>query len=155
MTNVYKKAFTEVYEILNYLDKDDYNKIPKNIINALKENRDTEYNFFVDESIPFYEQNLLEETKAILFNVYRDYLANSEMKDKIIKFQREEEKISEILMCKEYKYNNVFDKNKVHQVNNNILKSQQINLIKYKNNIFTRIIKRIKILWNSKITKMK
>lgn len=110
MTNVYKKAFTEVYEILNYVDKDDYNKIPKNIINALKENRDTEYNFFVDESIPFYEQNLLEETKAILFNVYRDYLANSEMKDKIIKFQREEENISEKLKYKEYKYNNIFEK---------------------------------------------
>ena len=152
MTNVYKKAFTEVYEILNYLDKDDYNKIPKNIINALKENRDSEYNFFVDESIPFYEQNLLEETKAILFNVYRDYLANSEMKDKIIKFQREEENISEKLKYKEYKYNNIFDKKQVHQINNNILKDQQINLIKYKSNIFTRIIKRIKILWNSKIT---
>ena len=76
MTNVYKKAFTEVYEILNYLGKDDYNKIPKNIINALEENRDTEHNFFVYESIPFYEQNLLEETKAILFNLYRNYLAN-------------------------------------------------------------------------------
>lgn len=152
MTNVYKKAFTEVYEILNYLDKDDYNKIPKNIINALKENRDSEYNFFVDESIPFYEQNLLEETKAILFNVYRDYLANSEMKDKIIKFQREEENISEKLKYKEYKYNNIFEKKQVHQINNNILKDQQINLIKYKSNIFTRIIKRIKILWNSKIT---
>lgn len=152
MTNVYKKAFTEVYEILNYLDKDDYNKISKNIINALKENRDSEYNFFVDESIPFYEQNLLEETKAILFNVYRDYLANSEMKDKIIKFQREEENISEKLKYKEYKYNNIFEKKQVHQINNNILKDQQINLIKYKSNIFTRIIKRIKILWNSKIT---
>ena len=152
MTNVYKKAFTEVYEILNYLDKDDYNKIPKNIINALKENRDSEYNFFVDESIPFYEQNLLEETKAILFNVYRDYLANSEMKDKIIKFQREEENISEKLKYKEYKYNNIFEKKQVHQINNNILKDQQINLIKYKSNIFTRIIKRIKILWNSKTT---
>lgn len=153
MTNVYKKAFTEVYEILNYLDKDDYNKIPQNIINALKENRDTEYNFFVDESIPFYEQSLLEETKAILFNVYRDYLANSEMKDKIIKFQREEENITEKLKYKRYKYNNIFEKNQVHQINNNILKNQQINLIKYKNNIFIRIIRRIKILWNSKIAK--
>ena len=48
MTNIYQKAFTEVYEILNYLNEDDYYKIPKNIINALEENRDTEYIFFVD-----------------------------------------------------------------------------------------------------------
>lgn len=155
MTNVYKKAFTEVYEILNYLDEDDYNKIPKNIINALEENKDTEYTFFIDESIPFYEQNLLEETKAILFNLYRDYLANSEMKNKIIKLQREEENISEKLKYKEYKYNKIFEKNQVHQISNGTLKNPQINLIKYKNNIFTRIIKRIKKLWNSKITKIK
>ena len=85
MTNIYRKAFSEVYEILNYLDEDDYTKIPKTIISAIEENRDTEYNFFVDESIPIYEQNLLEETQAILFNIYRDYLANSKMREKIIK----------------------------------------------------------------------
>ena len=77
------------------------------------------------------------------------------MKDKIIKYQREEENISEKLKYKEYKYDNVFEKNSVHQINNNVLKSQQKNLVEYKNNIFTRIIKRIKILWNSKITKEK
>ena len=154
MTNVYQKAFTEVYEILNYLDEDDYNKIPKNIINALKENRNTEYNFFVDESIPFYEQDLLEETKAILFILYRDYLANSEMKDKIIKFQREEENISEKLNHKEYKYNNIFEK-KVYHNDKNIPTNEHTDLIKFKNNIFTKLLKRITLFLNSKIAKKK
>lgn len=155
MTNIYRRAFSEVYEILNYLDEEDYTKIPKTIITAIEENRDTEYNFFVDESIPIYDQNLLEETQAILFNLYRDYLANSKMREKIIKYQRAEENLLEELKHKKYKSISVFEKNQSHQIDNNILNFEQIDLIKYKNNIFTRIIKKITIFLNSKITKKK
>lgn len=88
MTKVYKQAFTEVYEILNYLEEENYNKIPKNIINAIEQNKDNEYKFWVDESIPFKEQNILEETKAILFNLYRDYLASEKIRKKIIEYQK-------------------------------------------------------------------
>ena len=53
MIKTYQKAFTEVYEILNYLDEESYNKIPKEVIEAIRENRNIEHNFFIDESIPF------------------------------------------------------------------------------------------------------
>ncbi|MBP3597791.1 MAG: hypothetical protein J6J60_10450 [Clostridia bacterium] len=91
MTKIYKQACTEVCEILSYLSKNDYNKIPRNVINALYENRDTDYVFFIDISRSFYEQDILEETKAILFNLYRDYLADLNIKNKIIKYQKEEQ----------------------------------------------------------------
>ena len=32
MDEIYRNAFTEVYEILSYLEDDDYKKIPKSII---------------------------------------------------------------------------------------------------------------------------
>lgn len=35
MTEVYRNAFAEVYVIINYLDDDDYNKIPKEVINGI------------------------------------------------------------------------------------------------------------------------
>ena len=37
MIKTYQKAFTEVYEILNYLDEESYNKIPKEVIEAIRE----------------------------------------------------------------------------------------------------------------------
>lgn len=87
MTKVYQNAFTEVYEILSFLDKNDYDKIPKEIISAIEENRNQDYEYFLDESLPFEEQEMLPETKAILFNFFRDYLSTNEQKGKIINFQ--------------------------------------------------------------------
>ena len=37
----YKDAYTEVYEILEQLDEEEYNKIPSNVITAIRENRNT------------------------------------------------------------------------------------------------------------------
>ena len=81
----YKDAYTEVYEILEQLDEEEYNKIPSNVITAIRENRNTEYEFEVDEELELKEQELLPETKAILFNIFRDYLSTPEQKEKIIK----------------------------------------------------------------------
>lgn len=110
MTKIYQQAFTEVYEILNYLEEENYNKIPKDIIKAIEENRDIEYEFFIDESIPFYEQDILEETKALLFNLYRDYLSSSKMREKIIQYQKEEINQLEKLKKDKYRYEDLFNK---------------------------------------------
>ncbi len=95
MNKTYQNAFTEVYEILNYLEEESYNKIPKEVIEAIRENRNLEYYYFIDESIPFAEQKMLPETKAILFNLYRDYLTTKERKNKIIMYQNQELRIEE------------------------------------------------------------
>ena len=63
----------------------DYNKIPSDIISVIEENRNKEYQYFIDESISLSEQKMLPETKAILFNIFRDYLATEEQKQKIEK----------------------------------------------------------------------
>ena len=82
MTKIYQQAFSEVNEILSYLSKENYNKIPKEVIDAIEENKDDDYVFFIDTTIPFEEQEILEESKAILFNIYKDYLSNEEEKCK-------------------------------------------------------------------------
>ena len=42
------------------------------------------------------EQNLLPETRAILFNLFRDYLASPRQKEIVIKMQRDEVRRNEI-----------------------------------------------------------
>ena len=78
----YKNAYTEVYEIIKQLDEEEYNKIPSEVIKAIEENRNTEYEFDLDEDIELKDQELLPETKAILFNLFRDYLSTAEQKKK-------------------------------------------------------------------------
>ena len=104
----FRNAFSEVYEILSYLNENDYNKIPNEVICAIEKNRNLDYVYYIDESIDFVEQEMMEETRAILFNLFRDYFATDSQKEKIFKIQeRERLKIEEE---KKLKYSvNVFE----------------------------------------------
>lgn len=148
MTKVYSQAFTEAYEILSYLDEDNFKKIPNDIIDALYENGDRDYEFFIDDSLPLYKQDLLEETKALLFNLYRDYLADSETREKIIEYQRTEDFELERIKKDKYIYDDLFRKNQEEKIkeNNTLPENENTSLIKYKkrSNIFTNLINKIK-----------
>ena len=135
----YKNAYTEVYEIIKQLDEEEYNKIPSEVIKAIEENRNTEYEFDLDEDIELKEQELLPETKAILFNIFRDYLSTPEQKEKIIKMQAEERLKNEQKKAKQYNSDLFANKQKVQSV-----EREHIELIEYKENIFKRIFNKIR-----------
>lgn len=75
-----RRALTEVYEVLLMLGTNQYKKIPENIISAIRENRDTEYEVDINEI----EDNMLPDTEKILASIYMYYLANSEEKQMLI-----------------------------------------------------------------------
>ena len=128
MTDTYRNAFTEVYEIISYLKDVEYNKIPKNIIKKIEKNRNTEYEFLIDETKSLDEQDILPETRAILFNLYRDYFATPKQKEQMINFQ-----LSETYRLEEEKKANYNDKNDKVYNNTNNIKSEKIENIN-KNN---------------------
>ena len=72
MNNNYSKAYVEVLEILKYIPKEDLEKVPKDIMYTLEKCADKEYIFKINKSVPFEAQNLMEETKDILANFFRD-----------------------------------------------------------------------------------
>ena len=135
----YKNAYTEVYEIIKQLDEEEYNKIPSEVIKAIEENRNTEYEFDLDEDIELKDQELLPETKAILFNLFRDYLSTPEQKEKIIKMQVEERRKNEQNKSKQYNLDIFANKPK-----NRDIREEHIELIEYKENIFKRILNKIR-----------
>ena len=135
----YKNAYTEVYEILEQLDEEEYSKIPSEVITAIKENRNTEYEFKLDEELELKEQELLPETKAILFNIFRDYLSTPEQKEKIIKMQAEERLKNEQKKAKQYNSDLFANKQKVQSG-----EIEHTELIEYKENIFKRIFNKIR-----------
>lgn len=104
----YKNAFTEVYEILNLLEEEEYKKIPQNLIDIIAINRNNEYKYQINKGLKLWEQSMLTETKAILYNIFRDYLSTQNQKKKIIEMQnKERERIEEIKKAK-YNVNNIF-----------------------------------------------
>ena len=74
----YRKAFVEVDAVLNCLNTNAYNKIPLNVINAIRDNKDENYQYEYDEKIEYYKWNFMNETKAILYNLFKKYLATEE-----------------------------------------------------------------------------
>ena len=98
-----KNAYTEVYTILQELNEEEYNKIPSEVIETIQANRNEEYEYELKDELKLKDQPMLPETKAILFNLFRDYLATPEQKTKIIRMQNEERQKKELK--KQQRYN--------------------------------------------------
>ena len=145
--NNYNNACTEVYAILNDLDEEDYNKIPPEVITAIKDNRNLDYIFELDYDINLKDNILLKETRAILFNIYRDYLVSSEQKEKIIRMQNEERQKLEIKKQEKFDSNNVFNiENVLEEKNNENTGTTALTEVK-KESFIVRIFNRIKRLF--------
>ena len=142
MTEVYREAFTEVNEILKYLSEDLLNKIPKEIIDNIKENMSTSYILKYDNTKGINEQNLKQETRAILSVIYRDYICNEDMKKEII--QKDRKEWFELEKKKEYGDIEVFKKQTIQSKNTEENKDLQV---VRKQNIIIKIIDKIKIMW--------
>ena len=88
--NKYANAFKEVSVILEYLVEEDYEKVPKELIAVINENKNEAYEYEMNDELDLNEQPMLPETKALLFNIFRDYLSTPEQKEKIIQMQKED-----------------------------------------------------------------
>ena len=114
-TKEYAIAYKEVVEILKYVPDEDVQKIPKEKLEFYKNNMDNEYNYKLDMTKEFEEQNMSDITKAVLANIFRDYWATPHQKEIIeAKEKNDLEKLEEE---KREKYNpdNIF-KNKQEQI---------------------------------------
>ena len=137
-------AYTEVYIILQELNEEEYNKIPPEVIKTIEANRNEDYEYELDAELELKDQPMLPETKAILFNLFRDYLATPEQKAKIIRMQNEARQKNELK--KQQIYNtDVFADRKNEKPQYTMQNEKEVtDIIQYKENIFTRIWNKIK-----------
>lgn len=110
MEENYAKAYKEVIEILKYMPKDSVNKIPTDLLDTFKKNMDKNYEFKVDISKNLEEQNILEETRAIFANIYRDYWATPYEKDIIQRKEKFDRQKNEGNKKSKYNYDDLFKK---------------------------------------------
>lgn len=133
------KRFTEVYEILKYLPKIDFEKIPKDILNFIIENKDNNYNWEIDKTKKIYEQELNTDTVAILSYINMEFLVTDEQKQYLKKLYNYYENKKENEKKENLNYNDIFPK--AEKIKNN-------KIIEYhKKNFWTIILKKIKSIF--------
>ena len=145
----FKNGYTEVYEILNNLKEEDYDKIPPEVIKTIEENRNEVYKFELDNDLPLHEQTLLSETKAILFNLFRDYLSTSEQKEKIIRMQNEERQKNELKKQQMYS-SNVFNSQNKEDTTKQEVQEEKLEMIEYKEPFWVRVLGKLKSIFYKK-----
>ena len=147
----YANAYTEVLDILRYISKEDYEKIPKSKIKVFEQNSNKNYSFKYDVDKTLEEQNVSEIAKMIIAILCRDYWTTNEQRYIIIKKQREAREEQERQIRERIEQNRKIkeDSLKVIDVSSDLDLdldySRGTNLEIYKeDNIFKRIISKIK-----------
>ncbi len=156
MEDNYSKAYKEIVEILKYVPEESVNKIPKEMRDMFEAEQLKTYNFQIDTEKPFEEQELLEETKAILANIFRDYWATDYQKSRIIEKENQDREEFERQKREKYNPNDIFKNRNTSTNDNNISQNiqEQLNEEYNKNlpmevqkqNIFQRLLCFIKKL---------
>lgn len=137
----YAKAYKEVMEILRYIPEEDRAKIPKKKLEFYEANMDCTYPYKVDTSKEFEKQVMLDETKAILANLFRDYWATPYQKERIeAKEKFDLEKLEEEKRAK-YNSADLFKNKKIHQ--KTVLAEQSLVELK-KETFFQKLIRFLK-----------
>ena len=79
----FNKACTEVWCILEKLERKEYDKIPNEVLEVIKESKDDTYKFKLDDNLIFNEQVFMNETRNIIYYLYKEYIASNEEKKEI------------------------------------------------------------------------
>ncbi len=103
-------TYEEVYEILSYMDKMTVMKIPENILNHIKEHRNTEFKTRVNKNDIFNQKNVSKDAIDILCWLDFNYWMNNSQKDEIKKWNYQKKLLEEEKKQKTYNYNKVFKK---------------------------------------------
>ena len=144
------KRLVEVDEVLKYLNVDELKKIPEEIRQMIKANKDKDYVWEYDENKKLKNQNLSRDTFAFLSYLNMEYLLNEEQKQLMNQIHMENERKEEEIKSEKFKTEDLFKKN----TNKIEIKTYQndLEIVEYKETIFRRVINKIKKLFgiNSK-----
>lgn len=150
MTNdKYAKAYTEVLEILKYLPKNEYDKIPKEKIKFFETNKDNSYRFSINPYIPLDEQNISIEANSIIIVLFRDYFATEKQKEKLNTILKQNEDKYQVKIKNKYNPDDIFKNksfNKVESNTNESIKNNNLPIEVKEENFFKKFIAYIKNL---------
>ena len=145
----YSKACTEVLEIVKYLPKNEYDKIPQEKIKFFEDNKDDSYEFSINPEKTLEEQNISIEANSIIVVLFRDYFASEQQKEKLkVILEQNDAKYQEEIRNK-YNPNDIF-KNRNSDIKeeefNKEIKSNNLPIEVKEESFFKKLINYIKNL---------
>ncbi len=142
----YANAYSEVLEILKYVSKEDYEKIPNSKIELFETNHNKEYVFKYNPNKTLDEQNVSKTAKAIIAILFRDYWATEIQKEKIINKQNYDRMKLEEEKRTRYNPDNLFKNNEKKVIMHDVEKKEELALteandIKWYKKVWSFLIK--------------
>jgi len=139
-----RQAYSEVDEFLSLLSEQERNKIPENLREIFRQEKDKDYIKGINPSIEIKDQNLLEETLAIIAMLNLNYICEDE---------EEKARLREVYANNEKKYQDIFqvdfNADEVFGTKDEYFtqKLEEQIIVPVKENIFQKIINKIKRLF--------
>ncbi len=143
----YACTYREVIEVLKYTKKEDVNKIPKYRILLWKTNMKKDYDFKINPHKTLEEQNLSNEAKAIIANIFKKYWATDYQKERIEEKEKYDMEQLEKERYEKYNPNDIFKNRKTEIIQEEII-TDNASMVEYKESIFKKIIDRIKNIFH-------
>lgn len=150
MNNIkYANAMAEVLHYLKGIEEKDINKIPRKLMEFIKENASTDYICNFDYTKPLIELDLLDETKGLIAMIcYNYWCENDEEKEQFSYTLQKNEEIYQQDIKNKYNPDNIFTDNKIDNGEEEC--SINMSIVKYETSIVKKIIKKIKELLHIK-----
>ena len=140
----YGIAYSEVLEVLKYIPKEDYEKVPKELINAMRENKDNSCKYKYNIRKTFEEQEISEEAKAVLAVLFRDYWATEKQREKILAKEKYDNNKLEQEKKEKFNPDNIFKHEETHEE-----EKENTEIVEYKKeNILQKIFNKIKSIFS-------
>lgn len=155
MTNELRQTFCDIEIILNALPEEDRNKVPMKLRKFISENKLENYESEVRIDVPIEEQDLSPDTRTFIGMLYLNYWCKDEEEKAEIKkvFMDNEAKMQKELdekfeIFKKYDTNQIDNELKSEKdMQENIveaeIKTEESNMIVYKESIIRKIINKI------------
>lgn len=139
-----RQAYTEIDNFIELLDDYNKNKVPKKLREFFKEEKDNNYTKVIDVNISIKEQNLKEETLALIALLNLQYWCEDEEEKKRLKtIYAKNQKEYEDRLYEKYNPNDIFNKREKIVTENIIKQEENMQMIEYKEPVFKRIINKI------------
>lgn len=132
-------AYSEVFEILSYMDRATVMKIPLEILQYIKDNRNIEYVSRINPNNFFNKENVSDKAREILAWIDLEYLVSDKNKTEKLKRYIDNEKKYRINLNEQYSYDKLFENKTIRKSKD----TEELAIVK-KQNIFNRILNFIK-----------
>ena len=141
---IYTKAYTEVNCLLQYLPQTYLDKLPKKLMELIRDQSDTQYNIYIDTNKSLLEQNFSDKAIALIAVLKYNYWSTDEEKQQLEKILYENENAYQEELLEEYNPDNIFKKKKTENIDTNL------QMVEYKENVFIQFFNKIRNLFRKR-----